>query len=88
VLKPIETSELTAADVDELTRTTQELMLKEVVEMARDKRSDPMLEKTLDSATQNQETITAEKDDAVAEELCFGVEASPDAAHGKRTSKL
>lgn len=33
VLPPIPTSHLTAADVDDLTRTTRDLMLKELVEL-------------------------------------------------------
>ncbi|KAH8801537.1 hypothetical protein F5884DRAFT_824607 [Xylogone sp. PMI_703] len=42
VLKPIETKGLTAADVDELTRTTRELMLQEIVSLTAKDRGHPI----------------------------------------------
>lgn len=42
VLDPIPTKGLTSADVDELTRTTRELMLKELVTLTAKARGQPM----------------------------------------------
>jgi len=42
VLDPIPTTGLTAADVDELTRTTRELMLKELVTITAEARGSPV----------------------------------------------
>jgi lysophosphatidate acyltransferase len=42
VLDPIPTTGLTAADVDELTRTTRELMLKELIALTERARGQPM----------------------------------------------
>ncbi|KAI1021506.1 hypothetical protein LB505_000244 [Fusarium chuoi] len=52
VLKPIPTKNLTAADVDELTRTTRELMLNELVTLTAKARGQPMaVPASLDSTT-------------------------------------
>jgi lysophosphatidate acyltransferase len=42
VLDPIPTTGLTAADVDELTRTTRELMLKEIIALTEKARGHPI----------------------------------------------
>lgn len=42
VLNPIPTTGLTAADVDELTRTVRELMLKELINLTAEVRGQPI----------------------------------------------
>lgn len=42
VLKPIETKNLTTADVEDLTRDTRELMLKTMVELTAEQRGHPV----------------------------------------------
>jgi hypothetical protein len=78
---------MTAADVEELTRSTRELMLKEVIDMARDKSALVVKEKT-GSATQDQEALTAGKEHAVVKNPSGGIEASQATGREKRTFKL
>jgi hypothetical protein len=78
---------MTAADAGELTRSTRELMLKEAIDMARDKGT-IVLEEKMDPVAQDQETFPVGKELAVVKNQGGGTEASQATVHEKRTSKL